>query len=679
MTVTYSSKVANATFFGFHRLLLKWRGSIYKLLYREFIVFAVFYTAISLVYRLLLTGAQKRYFEKLSIYCDRYAEQIPVTFVLGFYVTLVVNRWWNQFVNLPWPDRLMFLISSSVHGRDEHGRLLRRTLMRYVNLTSLLIFRSVSTAVYKRFPTMDHVVEAGFMTADERKLFDHLKSPHLKYWVPFIWFGNLAAKARKEGRIRDSVDLQSLMTEMNRYRSWCSLLFGYDWVGIPLVYTQVVTLAVYTFFFACLIGRQFLDPTKGYAGHDLDLYIPIFTLLQFFFYAGWLKVAEQLINPFGEDDDDFETNWCIDRNLQVSLLAVDEMHMSLPKMKKDIYWDDSAARPPYTLAAADYCIPSFLGSTVEMGLSGSDFPGEEWLWGYEKHGHRRSVIRRVKRFLSAHEHPSSPRRRSYGRQASDSSMFLPPSGDVSPARDLLDVPSRSPHRASATQKQPCSPEGSSKLYSSLGELSTIRETSRTSTLQSLSPQSSVRVSPTKLPQVPEVLITAAEAPVPVSDGSSASIQSTEFTGVEPSRTGQQEVPVGLTPFPSEKGTPPRDPSPQTSSAKDERNILPFASGEDPNDDKLLKRWSLPGFLESNHPSPAGLSPHPMSPEPVLLLDTETSSETSGINIVAGSRASPDMLYLMENLDTKETDIIDFNNEQAEESAKGRPERSTTWF
>ena len=55
-----------------------------------------------------------------------------------------------------------------------------------------------------------------------------------------------------------------------------------------------ITLAVYTFFFACLIGRQFLDPTKGYAGHDLDLYIPVFTLLQFFFYAGWLKVANSL-------------------------------------------------------------------------------------------------------------------------------------------------------------------------------------------------------------------------------------------------------------------------------------------------------------------------------------------------------------------------------------------------
>ena len=31
-------------------------------------------------------------------------------------------------------------------------------------------------------------------------------------------------------------------------------------------------------------------------------------MIQFSFYIGWLKVAESLINPFGEDDDDYEMN-----------------------------------------------------------------------------------------------------------------------------------------------------------------------------------------------------------------------------------------------------------------------------------------------------------------------------------------------------------------------------------
>ena len=53
--------------------------------------------------------------------------------------------------------------------------------------------------------------------------------------------------------------------------------------------------------------------------------------------------------------------------LQVSLMAVDEMHMNIPRMTKDIYWNDPDVRPPYTRAAADYCIPSFLGSTTDMG------------------------------------------------------------------------------------------------------------------------------------------------------------------------------------------------------------------------------------------------------------------------------------------------------------------------
>ncbi|NXL10600.1 BEST4 protein, partial [Mesembrinibis cayennensis] len=369
MTISYTLKVANSRFGGFSKLLFRWKGSIYKLLYKEFIVFVVLYAMLSLIYRRLLTEEQKRLYTKVAQYCNRSTDLIPMSFVLGFYVTLIVNRWWAQYTSIPLPDQLMCVISSNVHGKDERGRILRRTLIRYANLSAVLILRSVSTRVLKRFPTMDHVVEAGFMTQDERKKFESLHSDFNKYWIPCVWFTNLAAQARRDGRIRDDVALRLLMDELNLYRAKCSMLFHYDWISIPLVYTQVVTIAVYSFFAFCLIGRQFLEPLEPGQEGDLDMYVPLSTLLQFFFYAGWLKVAEQIINPFGEDDDDFETNKLIDRNLQVSLLSVDDMYQNLPPAVKDKYWNESTAQPPYTTAtAAETLKPSFLGSTFDMRM-----------------------------------------------------------------------------------------------------------------------------------------------------------------------------------------------------------------------------------------------------------------------------------------------------------------------
>ncbi|CAI2347139.1 unnamed protein product [Caenorhabditis sp. 36 PRJEB53466] len=48
-----------------------------------------------------------------------------------------------------------------------------------------------------------------------------------------------------------------------------------------------------------------------------------------------LKVAEALLNPIGEDDDDFECNWILDRNLQVGLMVVDTAYNRYPTLEKD--------------------------------------------------------------------------------------------------------------------------------------------------------------------------------------------------------------------------------------------------------------------------------------------------------------------------------------------------------
>ena len=105
--------------------------------------------------------------------------------------------------------------------------------------------------------------------------------------------------------------------QVGKIREQLQQLLSYDWLGVPLVYTQTVTLAVYFYFTAALFGAQWVNPTSKPPYARLDMFFPIFTMLQFAFYVGWLKVAETLINPFGEDDDDFELNRLLDRHLQV--------------------------------------------------------------------------------------------------------------------------------------------------------------------------------------------------------------------------------------------------------------------------------------------------------------------------------------------------------------------------
>ncbi|XP_043283504.1 bestrophin-4 [Venturia canescens] len=372
MTVTYTAEVASCRGLGcFLKLLLRWRASVYKLVWLDLALFLVIYYALAGLYRWILDREQQKTFEQVVLYCKEYSDLIPLSFVLGFYVSIVMTRWWNQYVAIPWPDSIAVFVSATIHGNDERGRLMRRTIVRYVCVCLTIVLTSVSPRVKKRFPTLDHFVDAGLLLENELAIFQSLNAKFpkpSKHWLPIVWASSIVTRARKEGRIRDDFAVKTLIDELNKFRGHCGSLIHYDTISIPLVYTQVVTLAVYSYFITSVMGRQWIQ--KSTEETTVDYYFPVFTTLQFFFYMGWLKVAETLINPFGEDDDDFEVNWIVDRNLQVSYLIVDEMHHEHPELIRDQYWDEVfPVELPYTAAAQPFREEHPQPSTAGIQLS----------------------------------------------------------------------------------------------------------------------------------------------------------------------------------------------------------------------------------------------------------------------------------------------------------------------
>ncbi|KAH8404513.1 hypothetical protein KR222_009676 [Zaprionus bogoriensis] len=345
MTVSYTAQVATCRRFGcFWMLLARWRASIYKIIWFDILVFLACFYAMALLYRVGLKESDRHIFENLVEYCRRHGALIPLSFVLGFYVAIIVDRWWKQYTSVPWPDPLAVYVSALVRGQDEHGRLMRRTIMRYACLSLTMLLTMISPGIKRRFPTYDYFVDAGLMNKNEANIItamDEKFPKHFKYWMPIIWASSIMTRARKEGRIWDDFSLKSMIDELNKFRSGCNLLTHYDMISVPLVYTQVVTLAVYMYFVAAIFGHQYIEQQQDPSyNNTLNYYFPIFSVLEFFFFMGWLKVAETLICPFGDDDDDFELHWVIDRNLQVSYLIVDEMHNDHPNLVKDQYWDE---------------------------------------------------------------------------------------------------------------------------------------------------------------------------------------------------------------------------------------------------------------------------------------------------------------------------------------------------
>ncbi|CAA97766.2 Bestrophin homolog 2 [Caenorhabditis elegans] len=371
MTINYHKEIKTSHTWKFFVLLFRWKGSIWKAIYMETIIFLICYGIISVVYRTAMSEPSQRTFESVIRYCDKRLSFIPLEFVLGFFVTIVVDRWTKLWRTVGFIDDVCLLANLYVRGTSEKAIIYRRNIARYCALTQLLVFRDVSMRTRRRFPTMETVVAAGFMSKDELDLYNSYTTKNnsrlgKKYWIPANWALCMTYKARKDGYIESDYFKAQMEGEIRTWRTNIEWVCNYDWVPLPLMYPQLVCLAVNLYFLVSIIARQ-LVIEKHKMVDEVDVYFPVMTFLQFIFYMGWLKVIEVMLNPFGEDDDDFETNALIDRNITMGLKMVDNT-MKTPELLKDQFFDEVLVSLLYSEESSQISNYHYHGSTSEVHL-----------------------------------------------------------------------------------------------------------------------------------------------------------------------------------------------------------------------------------------------------------------------------------------------------------------------
>jgi len=268
-----------------------------------------------------------------------------------------VKRWWDQYIKLPWPDEVATFLKAGVTkevGEPGENLRIRRTVVRYLVLSYVLCLRRVSTRIRNHCSSMRNLINSNLLREDEALLLGNEDAGVLgehggsNWWMPLKWAIALVTQANTDDRVNCAPIYANIVKGISEFRKSLTGVVTYGYVPVPMVYSQVVHVAVYFYFYAALIGRQPIiredQPLHGRSSIYQD-YVSPFLVIEFLVYFGWLNVASTLYNPFGDDDDDFELLGLINRHIKVCMSIVEDDIEETPKLENDAFWAAPSGAP----------------------------------------------------------------------------------------------------------------------------------------------------------------------------------------------------------------------------------------------------------------------------------------------------------------------------------------------
>uniref|UniRef100_A0A914XVT0 Bestrophin homolog n=1 Tax=Panagrolaimus superbus TaxID=310955 RepID=A0A914XVT0_9BILA len=106
MTITYNIDVPYFGLKGILSLLFRWRGSVWIGITIPLILWLIAFYTVQVIYRYALRPYDQNVFDRIiDILKERTDSVLPMTFILGFFVTAVIKRWQKCLNNIGWIDR----------------------------------------------------------------------------------------------------------------------------------------------------------------------------------------------------------------------------------------------------------------------------------------------------------------------------------------------------------------------------------------------------------------------------------------------------------------------------------------------------------------------------------------------------------------------------------------------
>ncbi|GMS95283.1 hypothetical protein PENTCL1PPCAC_17458 [Pristionchus entomophagus] len=331
MTVSYNSNVSTAShLIAFYKVMFRWKGSVWKLVALEMLVWYLSVVSIlaldaSFIARCHFGNNYREFIKWLNTCANSYfIETLP--FLLGFTTGFCFDRWFAIFGCLDWPNNAAHMLNTFMRRQKLSAKReakLRNTFARHLRLAYILIFRDISMTTRKRAPTLEFLVKAGWITQKELEMLHagRISEDACKYWIPLQWI-IVRIREMRAGNKKDSLmsDYQSVefFQEIATLRGNLGDLLSFDWVPMPIAFMQIITAAVYITMFLTVFTVQ--DGVVNEDG-EVDYLTASWTIVtlsaQLLLYLGWMKSVHVIINPFGEDDDDFEMEYLLDHHTNV--------------------------------------------------------------------------------------------------------------------------------------------------------------------------------------------------------------------------------------------------------------------------------------------------------------------------------------------------------------------------